>query len=299
MLKSPCQSGPPSPVARARRSADPSASEKKAGRPSLSDWYASPEKDDSDIEDGYHSEAASDSGSVKVLAIVGPEAARTPGRKRRSLGDWWLGNEKRPSNWTPDTKVVYLDDDWEEMVREWYPNGSYVAVDVTPRESGSSRLSEQCVWNLEQCQERFRHHNDAQDCRLMHRAYACSESSISNERTEVDSDSDGLDVDERAIDAELNQLLSPRQLLHGAVAMTDVVASNSESVAPAFIGERDATGARDEAELEEAWRPSLSGALDVIMELVGDTRAAAWGVTVLALFPSSRSSGTPADHMAA
>mmetsp|Transcript_104368 Transcript_104368/g.164689 ORF Transcript_104368/g.164689 Transcript_104368/m.164689 type:complete len:398 (-) Transcript_104368:134-1327(-) len=109
---------------------------KEGGRPSLSDWYRRPEisSDDSDNASNAGGEGDHISEDVDVVRpSLSTTSAQTPRRKRVSLGDWWLNNERRPSNWTPDTKVIYLGEDWDELAREWQPDSH---CNSTPTRAG-------------------------------------------------------------------------------------------------------------------------------------------------------------------
>lgn len=115
------------------------AAKKEGGRQSLSDWYQRPEvgSDDSDNASNDGREGGLEQGNlacsdVEDMRPASSKAAQTPRRKRRSLGDWWLANERPPSNWTPDTKVMYLGDDWNELAREWQHDAQYGSTPTRP-----------------------------------------------------------------------------------------------------------------------------------------------------------------------
>jgi len=107
----------------------------RALRQSLSDWYERPDPDSDDDASscdkisGDGEVETADHGADFALLMTPPASPKLSSpmscsrrrAKRKSLGNWYLDNERRPTGWTPDTKVIYVGDDWEDVAWDYDP----------------------------------------------------------------------------------------------------------------------------------------------------------------------------------
>lgn len=131
---------------------------KQRDRQSLGDWYTHPDAKESD-SDGDASRETSDgenydhesctadaapsrpalSSERRGLAVSYEQLTPVRRTKRRSLGRWWLDDGRCPSGWTPETQVVHLEDEDQQL--EQSHQLDLVATPCGAHRGESSKLS--------------------------------------------------------------------------------------------------------------------------------------------------------------